>query len=73
MMISMFKSGRATSKGRFLEEPDVGKKQDDGSKESEPDFPADTAALRHDEHPVHRPAQAYSRLVECVVHLLGEG
>lgn len=54
-----------------LKEPHVGKEQDDGSEEGDPDLPAHTGSLGHEEHAVHGAAEADSCRVECVVHLLG--
>lgn len=55
------------------EQPDVGEEQDDGGEEAEPDLPPDAGPLGHEEHAVHGAAEAQARLVERVVHLLGQG
>ena len=55
-----------------LEQPHVEEEHAYSRKEQQPHFPAHAGTLSHEQHAVHRPAEAQPRRVECVVHLLRE-
>ena len=55
------------------EQPDIGKNQPHRHKKRDPNFPPHARLLSHPQHAVHGASQPDARVVEGVVHGVGEG
>ena len=54
-------------------QPNIRKHEPHGQEEAEPDFPAHARLLGHAQHAGHGAPEADARVVEGVVHAVGEG
>ncbi len=54
-------------------QPNIPKQQYHHDKKPQPNPPPNTRPLRHTQHAIHRAPQPDARVVEAVVHLVGQG